>query len=425
MEETMAAFENMLDEQTKPLHSGDVVEGTIEEINDDSAILNIGSNMDGVLTKDQLSDNETMDQFKVGDKVKLIVKKVDTKNTQYLLSKKDADRIRIWDDLEKMKEEDQPLTVKVVAVVKGGLRVRYQGIQGFIPASHANIRYVEDLSQFVGQEEETEILEINRDRHEFTASRRNFLVKKEREMKERAMEQLQVGDHVHGKVVGIEKYGAFVEIAPGVTGLLHIGDMSWTHIRRPENVVKMGQEIDVAVNQIDKEKGRIGLSLKDMVPNPWENLPFGVGDILDGCSVNRIINSGAFVQVAEMLEGFLPISQIVNRRIETVNEVLKVGDLVSVRVINIDPAQQRLTVTMKGVDQQNVDLSKPEEEAPAEAEEEAESKEEAPAAEAPAEEVPAEQAETAETEKAEEAAAEAPEAAEEEEKPAEETSEQQ
>ena len=373
-------FAEMFEESSRmnPIHNGQIVEGTILEVTGDTAVLDIGSYLDGILTQDQLlQEGETMDDYPVGTKLTVVIKKVDTKNSQVILSKKDADRLKVWTELDEMKEAKTPLTVKVVSAVKGGLRVRFQGIQGFIPASQVDTKYTEDLNQFAGQELEVLLLEVNHERHEFTATRRELLRKQRTEAREQVLSTVKVGDRLEGKVVRIENYGAFVEIAPNVSGLLHVSDMSWSRIKHPGNVVKVGDYVTVAVNAVDTEKGRIGLSLKDTVENPWENMPFEVNDILDGCTVNRIISSGAFIQVSEQLEGFLPISQIVDRRLKTVTEVLKEGDVISVRILSIDKDQLRISVSMKGVEQTGgVDLSAPAEEPAAE---------EAPA-EAPAEE---------------------------------------
>ena len=365
-----------------PIHNGQIVEGTILEVTGDTAVLDIGSYLDGILTQDQLlQEGETMDNYPVGTKLTVVIKKVDTKNSQVILSKKDADRLKVWTELDEMKEAKTPLTVKVVSAVKGGLRVRYQGIQGFIPASQVDTKYTEDLNQFAGQELEVLLLEVNHERHEFTATRRELLRKQRTEAREQVLSTVKVGDRLEGKVVRIENYGAFVEIAPNVSGLLHVSDMSWSRIKHPGNVVKVGDYVTVAVNAVDTEKGRIGLSLKDTVENPWENMPFEVNDILDGCTVNRIISSGAFIQVSEQLEGFLPISQIVDRRLKTVTEVLKEGDVISVRILSIDKDQLRISVSMKGVEQTGgVDLSAPAEE-PAAEEAPAEAPTEAPAEE--------------------------------------------
>ena len=377
-------FAEMFEESSRmnPIHNGQIVEGTILEVTGDTAVLDIGSYLDGILTQDQLlQEGETMDDYPVGTKLTVVIKKVDTKNSQVILSKKDADRLKVWTELDEMKEAKTPLTVKVVSAVKGGLRVRFQGIQGFIPASQVDTKYTEDLNQFAGQELEVLLLEVNHERHEFTATRRELLRKQRTEAREQVLSTVKVGDRLEGKVVRIENYGAFVEIAPNVSGLLHVSDMSWSRIKHPGNVVKVGDYVTVAVNAVDTEKGRIGLSLKDTVENPWENMPFEVNDILDGCTVNRIISSGAFIQVSEQLEGFLPISQIVDRRLKTVTEVLKEGDVISVRILSIDKDQLRISVSMKGVEQTGgVDLSAPAEE-PAAEEAPAEAPTEAPAEE--------------------------------------------
>ena len=200
-------FAEMFEESSRmnPIHNGQIVEGTILEVTGDTAVLDIGSYLDGILTQDQLlQEGETMDNYPVGTKLTVVIKKVDTKNSQVILSKKDADRLKVWTELDEMKEAKTPLTVKVVSAVKGGLRVRYQGIQGFIPASQVDTKYTEDLNQFAGQELEVLLLEVNHERQEFTATRRELLRKQRTEAREQVLSTVKVGDRLEGKVVRIE-----------------------------------------------------------------------------------------------------------------------------------------------------------------------------------------------------------------------------
>lgn len=350
--ESMENFEAMLEASFQPVHNGDVIEGTILQVSGDTAVVDIGSYMDGILTQDELLyDGETMEQFPEGTRLTLMVKRVDTRNSQILLSRKEADRIIVWDELEEKKGQQHSIPVRVRSAVKGGLRVQYKSVQGFMPASQADDHYVEDLSEYEGRELDALVLKVDREKREFTCSHKEYLRQAEKEARQNALHTLAVGDRLTGRVVKLEQYGAFVELQPGVIGLIHISDMAWTRIKHPSDMVNIGDTVTVAVQEIDTERGRISLSLKAAGENPWEVLPFREGDILPGRTVTHLIHSGAFVQLTDAIEGFLPISQISEKRIQTVREVLQEGDTVNVRVLRVDIQQQRISLTMKEVPQ--------------------------------------------------------------------------
>lgn len=350
--ESMENFEAMLEASFRQVHNGDLVEGTILQVSGDSAVVDIGSYMDGILTQDQLLyDGQTMAEYPEGTKLMLMVLRVDSRSSQILLSKKEADKIVVWDELEQKRENGESITVKVKAAVKGGLRIQYQSVQGFMPASQVSDHYVEDLAEYAGQELEALILEINREKRDFTVSHRELLRQAEKAAKAHALHTLQSGDRRQGKVVKLEKYGAFIELERGVIGLLHVSDMAWTRVKHPSEMLQIGDDVTVVVQEVDAERGRISLSLKAVGENPWMQLPFEVGDVLMQKPVTHMIASGAFVQLTPELEGFLPISQISEKRIQTVREVLKEGDLVNVLVRSTDPENRRISLSMRDVEQ--------------------------------------------------------------------------
>lgn len=350
--ESMESFEAMLEASFQQVHNGDLLEGTILQISGDTAIVDIGSYMDGILTQDQLLyDGQTMADYPEGTKLTLMVLRVDSRNSQILLSKKEADKIVVWDEMEQKKQQQESISVKVKAAVKGGLRIGYQSVQGFMPASQVDDQYVEDLEEYVGQELQALVLEINREKRDFTASRKELLRKAEKAAKAHALHTLKPGDRLQGKVVKLEKYGAFVELERGVIGLLHVSDMAWTRVKHPSDMVSIGDWVTVAVQEVDAEKGRISLSLKAVSENPWDHLQLQVGEIVMQKPVTHMIASGAFVQLTPELEGFLPISQISEKRIQTVREVLKEGDLINVSIRSIDPANRRISLSMRDVPQ--------------------------------------------------------------------------
>ncbi|MBO6158335.1 MAG: S1 RNA-binding domain-containing protein [Firmicutes bacterium] len=353
MPESMEDFYEMFEASMKPVRNGDMLEGTIIEIGPDAAIVDLGSYMDGILPKEQLEDGESLEDLKVGDKIRVAVRRVDTRNSQIMLSKRDADRVIAWSDLKSHQEEGDAVLVKVEEAVKGGLRVRCGSARGFMPASQVDLSYQEDLSKFVGQELKAELMEVDPEKKDFTCSRKRILIKEKEMAKERLFQTLKAGDRLSGKVVDIRPYGAFVEIENGVTGLIHISDLSWSRVKDPSEVVSIGDLVEVGVLKVDPENERISLSLKAVGVDPWSVLDFGVGSVLQDKEVTRIIASGAFIKLTEQIEGFLPISQISDKRLRSVKEVLSVGDLISVKVLSIRPEEHRISLSMKEVDQES------------------------------------------------------------------------
>ena len=308
--------------------------------------------MDGILPEDQLENGETLNDLKVGQKIRVAVRRVDSRNSQIMLSKRDADRVIAWRDLSDHQKEGDAVLVKVESAVKGGLRVRCGSASGFMPASQVDLSYQEDLSVFVGQELKAEIMEVDPEKKDFTCSRKRVLIKEREMAKERLFQTLKEGDRRQGKVVELRPYGAFVEIEDGVTGLLHVSDMSWSRVSHPSDVVSVGDLVEVGVTKVDPENQRISLSLKAVMDDPWSMLDFGVGSILTDKEVLRIIPSGAFIHLSEAIDGFLPISQITEKRLRSVSEVLKIGQKVTVKVVSIRPEEHRISLSMKEIDQE-------------------------------------------------------------------------
>ncbi len=350
--ESMESFADLFEASFQRVNNGDIVDGTILQVSGDTAVVDIGSYMDGILTQDELLyDGESWEQYPEGTRLTLMVKRVDTRNSQILLSKKEADKVVIWDELDEKKAEPASILVRVKSAVKGGLRIQYKSVQGFIPASQVEDHYVEELDEYVGRDLEVLIINVDREKRDFTASRKELIRKAEKVAKQTALNALKPGDRLSGRVVKLERYGAFVELQPGVIGLLHVSDMAWTRIKHPSDMVNVGDPVTVSVQEIDKERGRISLSLKAVGENPWDNLPFSVGDVLGGKEVTHMIASGAFVKLTDVIEGYIPISQMSEKRIQNVREVLAEGDVVNVKVLRIDAEQQRISLTMREVPQ--------------------------------------------------------------------------
>ncbi len=348
---SMEDFAAMLDQSFHKVYNGDIVEGKIIEKDEKGLMVDVASYMDGVLPVEELLyDGESYDDYQVGDTVRAMVKYVDSREGQIHLSKKEADKLGIWDDLKKLQEDEQPIDVKVKRAVNGGLRVVYKTVEGFLPASQISIEYVEDTSAYVGQTLTVQITEVNEEKKNLIVSRK-VLEKKEAENARQSLyTTLRRGETLTGKVVRLTNFGAFVEIAPHVDGLIHVSDMSWRRVKNPAEMVSIGDVVKVTVLDVDPARGRIGLSLKDVNADPWKNVTLAAGQVLNG-TVTNVIDSGAFVEVAPGLEGFVHVSNISDKRVSAASDVLKAGMEVKVKVLQIDEAQRRISLSMKAAAQ--------------------------------------------------------------------------
>lgn len=348
---SMEDFAAMLDQSFHKVYNGDIVEGKIIEKDEKGLMVDVASYMDGVLPVEELLyDGESYDDYQVGDTVRAMVKYVDSREGQIHLSKKEADKLGIWDDLKKLQEDEQPIDVKVKRAVNGGLRVVYKTVEGFLPASQISIEYVEDTSAYVGQTLTVQITEVNEEKKNLIVSRK-VLEKKEAENARQSLyTTLRRGEILTGKVVRLTNFGAFVEIAPHVDGLIHVSDMSWRRVKNPAEMVSIGDVVKVTVLDVDPVRGRIGLSLKDVNADPWKNVTLAAGQVLNG-TVTNVIDSGAFVEVAPGLEGFVHVSNISDKRVSVASDVLKAGMEVKVKVLQIDEAQRRISLSMKAAAQ--------------------------------------------------------------------------
>lgn len=348
---SMEDFAAMLDQSFHKVYNGDIVEGKIIEKDEKGLMVDVASYMDGVLSVEELLyDGESYDDYQVGDTIRAMVKYVDSREGQIHLSKKEADKLGIWDDLKKLQEDEQPIDVKVKRAVNGGLRVVYKTVEGFLPASQISIEYVEDTSAYVGQTLTVQITEVNEEKKNLIVSRK-VLEKKEAENARQSLyTTLRRGETLTGKVVRLTNFGAFVEIAPHVDGLIHVSDMSWRRVKNPAEMVSIGDVVKVTVLDVDPARGRIGLSLKDVNADPWKNVTLAAGQVLNG-TVTNVIDSGAFVEVAPGLEGFVHVSNISDKRVSAASDVLKAGMEVKVKVLQIDEAQRRISLSMKAAAQ--------------------------------------------------------------------------
>lgn len=355
MSETEA---NLLEEalnSVKEVKVGDVVKGEVLTIDESNQVI-VGienTGVEGVVPVRELNVNadKVADTYKAGDMLDLVVIArigSDKEGGSYLLSQRRLEARRVWNEIEDKFKAGETIKAPVTQVVKGGLVVD-AGVRGFVPASMVSDHFVEDLNQFKGQELELKIVEIEPSDNRLILSRKE-LVQAEREAKRQAvMEKLVAGDVVEGKVARLTNFGAFIDLG-GVDGLVHVSEISYERVNKPADALKVGQEVKVKVLSVDAEKGRISLSIKQTLPEPWEQVPEQVaeGDVLEG-TVKRLTSFGAFVEVLPGVDGLVHISQISHKHIATPNEVLTSGEKVQVKVLSVDAADHRLALSIKAL----------------------------------------------------------------------------
>ena len=339
----------------KEVNVGDVVKGEVLAFDENKqVIVGIeGTGVEGVVPARELGvkADELEDKVSVGDMLDLVViSKIgsDKEGGSFLLSQRRLQARKVWDDIEKKFENGETITAPVTQVVKGGLVVD-AGVRGFIPASMISDRYVEDLSQYKGQELKLQIVEIEPSENRLILSHKEAAKEEREAQRKEAMDKLTVGETVEGKVARLTNFGAFIDLG-GVDGLVHVSEISYDHVNKPSDVLKVGQDVKVKVLDVDEEHGRISLSIKQTLPQPWDEVgeKIAEGDVLDG-TVKRLTSFGAFVEVMPGVEGLVHISQISHKHIATPNEVLEPGQKVKVKVLSVDPEAHRLALSIKAL----------------------------------------------------------------------------
>ncbi|QJC51846.1 30S ribosomal protein S1 [Paenibacillus albicereus] len=331
------------------LKKGDIVTGTIVKVEDNQATVSLGYKYDGIIPLRELSSvqlDSANDVVKLGDELTLKVITIDDEKEKLLLSKKAVDAEKSWDSLQAQFEAGEVLEVTVADVVKGGLVVDV-GVRGFIPASMVERHFVEDFKDYKGRTLKVKIKEIDRENNKIILSAKEVLEAEFEQNKQKVMENLQVGQELEGTVQRLTPFGAFVDIG-GVDGLVHVSEMSWQHVAHPKDVVSEGQSVRVKVLKLDPSVGKISLSIKAAQPGPWESVngQFKTGDIVTG-TVRRLVNFGAFVEIAPGVEGLVHVSQIAHRHVATPQEVLKEGQEVKAKILDFNPSEKRVSLSIK------------------------------------------------------------------------------
>ena len=331
------------------LHRGDIVSGKVINVSENEIIVNVGYKADGIIPKQEISNDNTIDPrdiAKEGDEINVYVIKVDDGEGNVLLSKKRVDAEKGWQDLEKINESQSLVETKVIEAVRGGVISISRGIRCFIPASQLSNRYVDDLDAFVGKSFNTKVIEFDRKRNKVVLSRKTVLLDELKEKKNQVFSQLEKGQNVRGEVRQITDFGAFIDIG-GMDGLVHISEMSWGRVKHPSEVLKIGDSVEVEVLDFDKVSERISLSLKNTQPEPWENVDqnYQIESIVEG-KVVKLVDFGAFVELEPGLDGLVHISEISKEHIAKPSDILTVGQKVSIRILDINKEEKRMSLSM-------------------------------------------------------------------------------
>ena len=338
----------------KDIQIGDLVQGEVLTLQDKQAIVGIiGGGVEGVIPFNELSTSpveRVEDVLAVGDVVDLVVIKQikDKENGSFLLSKKRVDARKVWEEIQAKFDNKEIIEAPVVDAVKGGLVVD-AGVRAFVPASMVSDHYVDNLAQFKGQTLAFEIVEIEPSENRLILSRKNLVAAEKAAKRAAVFESIQEGSVVTGKVARLTNFGAFIDLG-GVDGLVHISQISHEHVAKASDKLQVGEEVQAKVISVDPESGRVSLSIKDTLAGPWDNIEerAAVGSVLDGL-VKRLTTFGAFVELFPGVEGLVHISQIAHQHIATPHEVLKEGQEVQVKVLEVHPEQQRISLSIKAL----------------------------------------------------------------------------
>ncbi|HET8814272.1 MAG TPA: 30S ribosomal protein S1 [Solirubrobacterales bacterium] len=337
---------------------GDVVKGKVVRIDKDEVLVDIGYKAEGVIPSNELSIRKSVDpgeEVELGEEIDALVLTKEDSEGRLILSKKRARFEKAWRKIEVAADSGEPVEGSVIEVVKGGL-ILDLGVRGFLPASLVDIRRVHNLDEFMGQTLECKVIELNRSRNNVVLSRRAVLEEERKEVREQILGRLEPGQVVEGKISNIVDFGAFVDLE-GIDGLIHISELSWSHVNHPSEVVSIGDAVRIKVLDIDRDRQRISLGLKQTQEDPWQRVisTHRSGDVLEG-SVTKVVAFGAFVEILPGVEGLVHISELADHHVENPNEVVEPGSKLNVKILEIDEERRRLSLSIKRVEGQNMPM---------------------------------------------------------------------
>ena len=343
-------FEQMLEESFKTIHTGEVVEGTVIDVKPEEIILNIGYKSDGVLTRNEYTNEPNVDLTtiaKPGDSMEVKVLKVNDGEGQVLLTYKRLAADRGNKRIEEAYNNREVLKAKVAQVLDGGLSVVVDEVRIFIPASLVSDTYEKDLNKYAGQEIEFVISEYNPKRRRYIGDRKQLIMAEKAELQKKLFETIKVGDTVEGTVKNVTDFGAFIDLG-GCDGLLHISEMSWGRVENPKKVFKVGDVVKVLIKEISGTK--IALSLKFENENPWKDAAskYAIGNVVTG-KVARMTDFGAFIELEAGIDALLHVSQISKEHIEKPSDVLKAGEEVAAKVVDFNEADKKISLSVKAM----------------------------------------------------------------------------
>ncbi len=337
-----------------PFSEGDVVTGHVVRIDNDEVLVDIGYKSEGVIPANELSIRKSVDpsdEVSLGEEVDALVLTKEDQDGRLILSKKRARFEKAWRRIEAAAQSGEPVEGSVIEVVKGGLIIDL-GVRGFLPASLVDIRRVPNLDEYMGTQIECKVIELNRSRNNVVLSRRAVLEEQRKEDRERILDRLQPGQVVEGVISNIVDFGAFVDL-DGIDGLIHISELSWSHVNHPSEILNIGDTVSVKVLDIDRQRQRISLGLKQTQEDPWQRVvdTYNIGDELEG-TVTKVVTFGAFVEILDGVEGLVHISELAQHHVENPREIIQPGDPVRVKILEIDSERRRLSLSIKRVEGQ-------------------------------------------------------------------------
>lgn len=340
------------DDSVRELRPGSVVKGTVVHIDSDGILVDVGTKSEGLVRPNEISreplSREALEaEFPVGSEIRVVVLEED-KHGVIQLSKKRADFEKAWDRVQECLKSGETVMAKVSERVKGGLVVDL-GIRGFVPASHVGNGKLKNLDKFVGTEIPLKVLEVDRGARKVVLSNRIATEEEREKQKAETLSNLEEGQVRTGIIRRVTDYGAFVDLG-GIDGLLHVSEMSWTRVKHPSDVVKVGQEVQVKILRLGSNEGRVSLGMRQILPDPWESVAekYRTGDVVEG-EVTRPVPFGAFVLLEGGIEGIIPNSELSHRRVARASDVVEAGQIVQVKVVDVRPDERRLTLSLRAM----------------------------------------------------------------------------
>jgi small subunit ribosomal protein S1 len=339
---------------------GDVVAGKVVKVEQNQALVDIGYKSEAILPISEVSSlhvDQVADELQEEQALQVKVIRYNQEEDQFVVSKKAVDAETAWEELQAKFESGESIVATVADVVKGGLVVNV-GVRGFIPASLVELRFVEDFSEYKGQELELKVVELDKEKNKCILSRKAVLEEEANQNKENTLNNIEVGAVLEGAVQRLTDFGAFIDIG-GVDGLVHVSEIAWHRVGHPSEALNVGDQVQVKVLKVDRDNERISLSIKETQEGPWQKVAreIQVDDVVKG-EVKRLVSFGAFVEVFPGIEGLVHISQISHRHIGTPSEVLKEGDKVEVKVLDIQADQKRISLSIKEASEQPAPVKK-------------------------------------------------------------------